>query len=233
MTLIEAVTKLASKSLKGENSWYVWEIDRNKIPKGVTITIGSQYSENLKLKYELHKLFKMGDKKMNAELIEYFIKTWGKIKGNKPETMENYKNETHPKKLIEKGVKGVASWSKALTIHDPDKYAIFDARVSVSLNCLQIINSTTSKLLFPLLPSQNNKIKHTNKLLKGNCMKRWDLAQNNCFYLQYIGLLKAVAKEVKSNIVTIEMLLFAKAEDLAKSAFPNVNWQAISDKKQG
>ena len=55
----------------------------------------------------------------------------------------------HYNELIKRGINGVSSWSKALVLHDCNKYAIFDARVSSSLNYLQVINNTKEKILFP------------------------------------------------------------------------------------
>jgi hypothetical protein len=112
--------------------------------------------------------------------------------------------------LIKRGINGVSSWSKALVLHDCNKYAIFDARVSISLNYLQVINNTKDKILFPILPSQNNKIKFANRKLK-EISKDWKKVGNNEFYSLYLELLYVTAKELNTNISIIEMLLFAKA----------------------
>jgi len=42
---------------------------------------------------------------------------------------------------------GIASYSKIFSIKDPDRYAIFDARVSASLNAIQLIEFRRQKLL--------------------------------------------------------------------------------------
>ena len=45
-------------------------------------------------------------------------------------------------------------------------------------------------------------------------IENWSKLSNRIFYDEYIKLLKSVAKELNTNISTIEMLLFAKAEVL-------------------
>jgi hypothetical protein len=132
--------------------------------------------------------------------------------------MEEYRSFL-AEELIEKGVKGIASWSKALVVHDYTKYAIFDARVSCSLNARQIIYDTKDKRLYPILASQNKRIVEANKKLK-SISKEYDWIKPNeyTFYNEYLELLSYSARDLNSNISTVEMLLFAKAEELIEKA---------------
>ncbi len=77
-------------------------------------------------------------------------------------------------------------------------------------------------VLFPILSSRNNVIKRGNdqlKILARN--NNWTKVSENNFYMQYIDILKSVAKTKETNISTIEMLLFAKAEELVLETFFN------------
>ena len=138
----------------------------------------------------------------------------GGIYTNRADSMQTYMTESDIN-LISNGRRGIASWSKALVIHNPEKYAIFDARVSTSLNCLQKVNEVKNKKLFPLLPSRNNTVVSSNKFFKNLSKKeRWDGVNESNFYKDYLLLLKGVAENQNTNISTVEMLLFAKAEVL-------------------
>ena len=50
---------------------------------------------------------------------------------------------------------GISSFSKILAIKGPDKYAIYDARVAVSLNAIQIIYQISSGVAFPYVLGRN------------------------------------------------------------------------------
>ncbi len=212
--LKEILINFCEANLNTDNDWYHWKINDRYLPKGIELLDESRVQRNLSLKEQLHSKWSKSNDKTKAELIEYYIVRWGGIKGNKPETLNIYKTKS-AKELIDLGVKGVSSWSKALVLHDCNKYAIFDARVSCSLNYLQVKNKTKEKLLFPKLPSQNNEITTANRNLK-KISKEWKKASNQEFYSFYLELLHATAKELKINISIIEMLLFAKATDIIK-----------------
>jgi hypothetical protein len=184
------------------------------IPIDSRLLIGNPYSKNIILKEELHKAWKNeSDRRKKGEIIKYYIKVWGGIKRNSIDLMEKYCS--NPEFFIELGKKGIASWSKALVIHDPNKYAIFDARVSISLNYLQLKYDTSNKVLFPILGSQNKKITESGNKIKQKAKEdNWEKVNNSTFYFEYLSLLDKVSQRRNTNISTIEMLLFAKSEFL-------------------
>ena len=67
----------------------------------------------------------------------------------------------------------------------------------------------------PLCLNANVIIKDTAKT------ESWKKANVNNFYIQYLKILNTAAKELNTNISTIEMLLFAKAEELVETTFKN------------
>jgi hypothetical protein len=212
--LKKILIKFCTENLKTDSDWYHWAIKDEYLPLGIELSNDSRIQRNLSLKEQLHSKWSKSDDKTKEELIEYYIIRWGGIRGNKKETLDIYKKSLS-RELIKRGVNGVSSWSKALVLHDCNKYAIFDARVSISLNYLQVINNTKDKILFPILPSQNNKIKFANKQLK-DISKDWKKVGNNEFYSLYLELLYVTAKELNTNISIIEMLLFARSTDVIK-----------------
>ncbi|MCR8667892.1 hypothetical protein NO995_09380 [Aestuariibaculum sp. M13] len=219
--LTKTILEYSKDYITLENNWYNWrEINEVKLPEGISLPKGNQYLKNIALKNNLHtKWIESTTQKEKFELIKYYIATWGGIQTNSKASMEEY--TTLPATdLIKKGKKGIASWSKAIVVHNPNTYAIFDARVAISLNCIQIIYNLKYKVLFPVLSSRNKVVSKGNSLLKTLAKKeKWEIASENSFYLDYINILNTVAKDIGSDISTIEMLLFAKAESLVDKAF--------------
>ncbi len=222
MTIKDAILELAKSNINENNNWYNWrKINEEKLPNEISLPDGNQYIKNIALKNELHKSWTSAstqDKKY--ELIHYYIAAWGGIHSNSEETLNEY-SILPAESLISKGKEGIASWSKAICIHNPNEYAIFDARVSVSLNSLQIIYDTEDKLVYPILTSQNKTITKCNKYIKDIAKsENWTKLNEDTFYKNYLTLLKEIASKTNTSIATIEMLLFAKAEELVGIAYP-------------
>ncbi len=217
MTLLHAIVALCNDHIDDTNDWYAWKkINEQRIPHGIQLPAGNQYIKNIDLKKKLHDhWYNETNLTRKGELIKYYITTWGGIHTNSRETMQAYMTAL-PATLIQRGQNGVASWSKALVVHDPEQYAIFDARVSVGINSLQIINNVEQKFLYPILASRNNRIKAANHHIKARAnMESWGNISENTFYKDYLNLLTHAANAKNTNISTVEMLLFSKAEILA------------------
>jgi hypothetical protein len=226
MTLTELLIQLASSKLSIDNDWYCWrEIKHARLPDGAKLPFGNQYSMNVALKRELHRLWlSTTTEEQKMALAEYYVSTWGGVRRNKPETLRTYVTES-PKTVIGLGTKGVASWSKVLCIRDPLNYAIFDARVSVALNSLQIAGKASDPALFPLLVGQNDSINSgARKIRIVATQNNWTKSNSECFYHEYLKLLRKTAENLDAQIYTIEMLLFSQAELLLSKAFPEAQF---------
>lgn len=211
--LVKVLIDYCKINLDSNCDWYHWEINEKFLSKGITLPKGKRITKNLSLKEQLNCKWKeVENTDIKGSLIEYYIKKWGGIKSNGKEKLNFYKIES-AEDLINFGVNGVASWSKALVIHDFNCYAIFDARVSCALNYSQILHYVENKLLFPILASRNSQIKKANQSLKV-VSKNWEKLNNVEFYNVYLNLLYDIFKELKTNILIIEMLLFAKATEI-------------------
>jgi hypothetical protein len=226
MTLQQMIVDLADSNLDGENGWYRWkEISRSKLPLGVSLPEGNRYAQNVALKLELHRIWSISNPSQRFAIAKYYVSTWGGVPKNNDETLTGYVTQEPDSVISRNGKKGVASWSKVLCIRDPKKYAIFDARVSTALNCLQIIGQTELPKLLPLLPGRNKTIKAgAQEIARHAVQHHWDERENRRFYDDYLGLIRNVARSSRvpnTEIYTIEMLLFAQAECLLSAAFPN------------
>jgi len=226
MTLEQAIRDLANSHLGSENEWYHWEISDTNLPNGVVLRPGNQYARNVALKLELHKVWSDTNSGIagQVDLAKYYVSKWGGIRRNKDETLREYVTQ-EPDSIIRNGKKGIASWSKVLCIRDPNRYAIFDARVSTALNCLQVIGRTEHPSLFPLLQGRNNAINAGRLRIKAHAVRhRWSKASELEFYRDYLSIVRNVAQSCQvpnTQVYTIEMLLFAQAEVLLSKAFPN------------
>lgn len=218
MEISQCIIDFCQKYINRDTSWYSWNINENLLPSNITLQEGNSFSKNLELKYKLHDAWKNStDKETKGNLIKYYISTWGGIRTNSEKTMINYIS-LPADSLVQYGIKGISSWSKALVIHDPKQYAIFDARVSVAINSLQIINNLPQKKLFPILQSRNTTITNGNLSIKEIARKsQWQEIHPVNVYAEYLSLLKTTSEKFEKEISIIEMLLFAKAEELVNA----------------
>ena len=219
--LQQAVSEYTKQFLDANNDWYNWrEINESKLPSDINLPSGNQYKKNIALKKQLHKQWVSGNNERRFTLIKYYIADWGGIHTNSIDSLNEYSTKS-ASDLIKNGKKGIASWSKAIVLHDPDKYAIFDARVAISLNCIQLLNNVDNKKLYPILSSRNKVVAAGNKYIKEKAKEeRWTKADDSIFYKEYLNLLKTTAQKTNSDVSTIEMLLFAKAEELVQQTKP-------------
>lgn len=197
---------------------YSWSIDPNYLPIGITITEkDSVYIQNVMLKKELNRLWSENtDQLFRNQLIRYYIVDWGGIKSNRSQTLDIYGSQD-AESLIKRGLKGIASWSKALVVHNPDKYAIFDARVSFSINCIRYLSDNEEQIFFPKLSSRNKRIAFGAEYIWQHAKyKNWTRLRNKEVYFNYLQIIHNVANELNTSISTIEMLLFADAEKLSE-----------------
>jgi len=156
MTLQEAIAAHGRVNLTETNDWYRWPVNPIFLPTGVVLPEGSYYAQNVALKQQLSALYSSANTQVKKEITNYYISKWGGIKKNTDEKIRSYALDT-PASLIAKGSQGIASWSKALCIRCPNDYAIYDARVALSLNCLQII-AAVARLYSLSLQGKTNEL---------------------------------------------------------------------------
>lgn len=215
MKFQEALNNYLSLNIDVLENDYKWSFNTNHFPFEYNKKSSSDYKNNIDLRLFISKQLQSNTDKL-SELQVWYVKHWGGVKSNNKTTLDNYINST-PEDLISNGSKGIASWSKILSIREPNKYVIYDARVALSLNTISLILSNDSSLFFPQLSSRNTKIIAAQNVISDK-VKLLKLKYDNRFYSNYLAHLnKAVIEcDNKFDIQTAEMILFANAEKFAK-----------------
>lgn len=177
----------------------------------------SLFAKNIFLKKISADIWSRSDKLM---LVNWIVRDWGGIRGNKNETLKQYIEEINQGQYPSK-IKGVATYSKILSFMDPQKFAIYDARVAISLNAIQLISGVKKGVAFCYLPGRNAALNlfrkepstHINVLGDGG----WQKINSDDCYAMYIRSLKAASKIIgNENLYELEMSLFADAERLSQ-----------------
>ncbi|RQG99819.1 hypothetical protein [Paraburkholderia dinghuensis] len=201
---------------------YPWGIP-SPLPAGITLP-GSEASlleRNLALKDELHVAWSTGSAHERLRLCHWYISVWGGVRRNDEETLRLYANGDEAT-VLARGKQGIASWSKAFTIRDPKRFAIFDARTSIALNAIQVRAGVEPPIVFPALPSRNKRVVAAQLVVKRLVSAHgWQKVDHHAFYIMYCRLVEEIAvklcTELKASISNqmVEMLLFANAIDLS------------------
>lgn len=191
---------------------YPWAINTAFLPDGIILDNGTNYEQNIQLKWMLHGKFNRGSEESRLNLITYYISKWGGVRSNAAATLDIY-TTMDPKELIHvRKIKGIASWSKALCVRNPSQYAIFDARVSATLNLLQLQGlNEQERRWFPRLSTRNKTITQINQLVRN---AGGVYHSNEDVYNSYLSLIRTTAESLNTDIHTVEMTLFTYPMEL-------------------
>jgi hypothetical protein len=195
----------------------VWRFDPVVVQAsfGLSVTGATWYDKTRALKRGLAKTWG-STPHQQAMVADYAVRIWGGVKRNAPVTMSGYVQAVSQGNLPKNG-KGIASWSQVAAFSDPAKYAIFDARVSFSLNAIQFRGDGQCRW-FPHLAGQNSLLKATWPVLRDHAKQQgWTSVESAQVYSTYTDLLKSTSTRLGKDIDDVEMLLFAKAEELARA----------------
>lgn len=208
------------------NEIYGWAVNENFLPDDVIIEGNNNLERNLSLKNALHNAWLESEDNIQrrGDLIQYYISIWGGIRGNRAVTMNFYRT-ADAESLIMRGLTGIASWSKALVIHNPNQYAIYDVRVVATLNYLQMLDQDlVQKIRFKITNGgRNATINQANYIMNINNMYNgWiSIPQDQVYSGHYLPLLRQSAEIIGTNISTVEMILFNYAPILAEQIIEN------------
>ena len=210
--------------------WYAWPVDGAKLREhtGIALRSYSELDRNIELKRELHERFENAPSDEREKLVRYYVTTWGGIKIG-TETFRRYACErTEP--LAGSGLDGIASRSKALVLHDPSRYAIYDSRVAVSLNYLVIrrvghgrgyIGQRDGRKCFPLPPPRATWTQSAHRACR-TLSERFDIPFYSKtapdFYSDYLRCIRVAASMLSDSehrricMHWVESMLFGMAE---------------------
>lgn len=206
------------------NKRYLWP------KKGKSLSL----EETIELKMAKHLEWRSADQASDAEgklrIARFIIERWGGIRRNKLSTINHYLELAEEQKTFR--LKGVASYSKILSIVNPNEFAILDARVLVSLNAVQLIDRQKAGILFPYLDGRNSttgnavtksgfryieRFRQDSSLFDG-----WKRLDKDAVYVIYLDVLRRISKRLGKNLYLLEMSLFADAEKLAEKCIREI-----------
>lgn len=214
--LIDALDAYFSQYRNQLDELYRWKIPADVPCTGFQRGADSLAQANMRLKRALSLDWEQNPSR-RTYLATWFVSAWGGVRTNDEETLAAYARASEDE-LSTRAINGVATWSKILAMRNPSKFQIYDARVSASLNALQIVQKVGNPIIFPSVPSRNTKIvpfQRKLRSLSGNFQKVSPLDA----YRQYGEALRGTANRVGLETgEEIEMLLFADAERLVSEA---------------
>ena len=202
----------------------------------------TNYEKNVSLKLLLSKKFHENDLDVNS-ISKWIIMSWGGIK-KLSKKIDDYIYHVETKSYPDY-LNGVASYSKLFAMFYPREFAIYDARVAVSLNIIQLLSEEKDAVFFPYLSGRNkvtgdqtsgrgfsNINDFKKNQIEATSQKHWEFIEQKDVYKIYNETLIDLCEENKWDLWDVEMLLFAKAEELvlkiSKSAqYGTADWSPL------
>ncbi|MCY4510358.1 MAG: hypothetical protein OXG35_25880, partial [Acidobacteria bacterium] len=173
-----------------------------------TLRCHSALDRNIELKHALHRRFRHALANERDELVDYYVGTFGGINNVGEDARQRYSRE-HAATLADEGLINIASRSKALVLHDPSRYAIYDSRVAVSLNYLVIrrvghgrgyIGRKDGRKCFPLPPTRAQGARAARDACR-TLSRRYDIpfysSTSSEFYKDYLRAIREAAEPVE------------------------------------
>lgn len=217
--LTKHLTTLVQSTLE-TNGWYQWRMPKT-LPEGVSALSGTGFEQTRALKQALSELYST-EQSRRLDLATYFVRVWGGVRGNRPETLEGYVAKDVEAVIATQNFKGISSWSKVLHLREPDSCFIYDARIAVVLNMVQRKHSVPDPVLFHMPDSQNRLIKPVRKRLADEAKAEgWKPASAD-MYREYNDLVLEIGRRVGKKGDLVEMALFSKAPALAEEFLAKV-----------
>lgn len=224
----------------------VWRLPKNKALLANLVgeqktndlyAIAGSAERNIQLRTLLSKPLKSNDESMRLAAIKWVVYSWGRVRGKRgsenvwPEQLKKYDPAVIDEFIKTQKNKRVASWSKVLAFADSRKYAIYDARVAVTLNSVLDEIGDANRFFMP--PPSAGDLPEIFREMKVHVAKRYAKKRRMYLgYLEYMDLLHvAVEKKLAENVLDAEMRLFANFDIYAnkfaarhgmKTPYPNL-----------
>jgi hypothetical protein len=222
--------KAALKSLASLTSYeFVNELNQEK----------DNWRRNVKLRYKLSEYWKdlVKQDKLNEALAvtRWIIKSWGGIKNISDTTIsEHFADAVYKKYFLP--FEHISSKSKALAFIEPEKLQIYDARVAVSLNVIQLAADTDTRLYFTIPSTQIRSIQHNEDCFQARlpqaAFEEFDFVPVPLedIYSIYTQLLLKVARDMQLSPLEVEMWLFGLAFEF--SEVPETLSEILGEERQ-
>ena len=235
------MTKLLDKIRKYKDAVcmqtaYTWKIpalEKNIFSDDDIMAIkqnGTVYEANICLKSIIKE--KTNGNYCDNDLNFWIINSWGHIPGFKridknEKKIVEFKKQLDGKQLSREMFSTISSLSKISAFVEPYEYAIYDARVTFSLNCL--IMKTENERFFPMPTTRNTKLKKVD--LENVILSKYkpDSFYNyREAYFVFCDLIKELSIELygqQAPLYHLEMLLFSIA--VSKNFLDDIESQKI------
>lgn len=151
-------------------------------------------------------------------LTWWFVKRWGGVTRISSCRLRKYAR-AKDEELAGRSSFGVSSWSKALALRDPGRFAIYDARVALALNAAQLLAGLgRGGVRFPSMHvSRSPEVRALAREVSAKVKRKgWSSCRE--FYRFYIGVLRELKRHEGLDLLDAEMTLFAHAIALGKAA---------------
>lgn len=214
-----------------EYSGKEWELPQN--PESLESLIGKTESDrlyaikssaecNVQLREALSPYLKSKDKQARLLAIEWVVYDWGHVRGKSekhekwPEQLKRFEPDVITDFISANYQNRIASWSKVLGFADSSNYAIYDARVAMSLNA--ILDNTSYKYRFYMPPPSSTKLSSLFSNIKNHVAGHYAGKQPTYLgYFDYMDLLNAfVDRGLALSVLEAEMRLFAHGMTFAQ-----------------
>ncbi len=227
---MDAFVRFFDDHLEQLEETYSWPVSL-KAQQGLTDfawhpTSGSM-NECIAMKHHLTDKWATANDTERAELARWIVSDWGGVRTNDPATLASYVR-AFAYDDFSTPLKGIASYSKILSMIDCRQYAIYDARVAACLNAVQLLMKSESPLFFNYIPGRNKAIQGNKKTLgfvevfTKNLLVRkqgWKEVRKDESYKTYLNLLHTLKGTYPDyEIYHFEMTLFSKAPELCIQA---------------
>lgn len=220
-TLITYFTSELPK-LKKNYKWRIPQID------GFEKSGEKGYLANIELKKYFNEKWMELCNEERVALSKIIVSDWGGVKNNHRKTLESYVTEIESDNPSTP-IKGIASYSKIFSVTDLNEYAIYDARVAVSLNAIQWNAKLKKGIAFNYIPGRNNITGHAGKRIgfayqdqfkvKNLVKYGWIRLKRDETYCCYMDVLTECLKHFHNfKLYDLEMVLFANAETECRKA---------------
>jgi hypothetical protein len=197
------------------------------------------WRRNVKLRYKLSEHWKdlVKQDKLNEALAvtRWIIKSWGGIKNISDATLnEHFADAVYKKHFLP--FEYISSKSKAIAFIEPEKLQIYDARVAVSLNVIQLAADTDTRLYFTIPSTQIRSIQHNEDCFQAKlpqaAFEKLDFVPVPLedIYSIYTQLLLKVARDMQLSPVEVEMWLFGLAFEF--SEVPETLSEILGEERQ-
>jgi|WetSurMetagenome_2_1015567.scaffolds.fasta_scaffold05766_1 hypothetical protein len=224
--LIERIRKY-----KGEEQNYKWPFNVKDIPllnpteKEAINLEHNEFKKTLALREIISR--KINGSYTNYDLDSWIVNVWGKIgnfkiknenSGNKDKIID-FKKHLDQGQLTNELFSTISSLSKIASFVEPNKYFIYDSRVTYSLNWLLLNTAEKDKIpqFFPFPNGRNESLKNydMNVILHLKYKDEIKFYDKKYAYFEYCDLIKAMSAKVyeeKYPAYALEMLLFKIAD---------------------